>query len=126
MSEQTPLLLNIGDQQHDEAFSQTVEEGNASPAVLQHAEQSSTSSHYLLQLCVIMLIFDFTQYSTYAPLTAVFEDVICTNYYLSTSHSTTSHYRDCKIIPVQRELAIVKGYKDGFNQVPSMLPYAPF
>jgi hypothetical protein len=73
-------------------------------------------------LCVLTLIFDSTQYAVYAPLTAVFEDIICTHHYSSTFHRLLLPQRDCKVVPVQHELALVKGYKDAFSQIPNMLP----
>ena len=122
MLEDSPLLLNYGDERHDDVLGETVEEESASQDVQRDARYRSASSRYVLQLCVLTLIIDFCQSSVWAPLTAVFEEIICNHYYSSTVHSLFLLQQDCKVIPVQHELALVKGYKDAFSQIPSMLP----
>jgi hypothetical protein len=121
--EQGPLLLDISDEQYDGVPSDTVEEDveeeEVSGTLLPDAIYSSSSSRILIQICVVTLLFDFAQYSVYAPLTEVFEEIICNNIF-----PPGSPQRDCKAIPVQSELALVKGYKDAFNQIPSMFSFA--
>ncbi|KAG9230731.1 major facilitator superfamily domain-containing protein [Amylocarpus encephaloides] len=125
MLEQTPLLSNIDDEHYNGVLSETVGVDNAFQAAQRDTKYSSVSSRYVLQLCVLMLIFNFTQYAAYAPLTAVFEDIICTHYYSSNFHHLPLSQRDCKVIPVQYELALVKGYKDAFSQIPSIFLSIP-
>ncbi len=114
VAEDTPLLWNARDEDR-----RTVKRDDAPHAPQRRAPYLSASSRCVIQLCALTLIFDFTQYSVYAPLTAVFEDIICTRYYSSASPSGLLSQRDCKVFPVQSELALVKGYKDTFNQIPS-------
>jgi hypothetical protein len=127
--EESPLLFNVGYEHCEDSASEAEEAESASQAVSQRdAKYSSALSRFRLQLYLLMLIFDFTQYASYAPLTAVFEEIICIHHYSSnSSNSSTLHptplpQRDCKVVPVQHELALVKGYKDSFSQIPSMFP----
>ena len=119
--ERSPLLLHVGDEHVGGVLSGTARVEKASEAAQQDA-YSSTSSRYILQLCILTLFWDFAQYSVYAPLTAVFEEIICIHHYSTTFHRPFLPQRDCKIVPVQNELALLKGYKDAFSQIPSMLP----
>ncbi|KAH6647203.1 major facilitator superfamily domain-containing protein [Truncatella angustata] len=114
--EQGPLLLDISDEHYNDVLGETIEEEDVSGSQLPDATVSSDSSRVLIQICIVTLLFDFTQYSVYAPLTEVFEEIICNNFY-----PAGSLQRDCKSIPVQSELALVKGYKDAFNQIPSIV-----
>jgi len=114
VAEDTPLLSNSRGEDR-----KTAQQDDASHTARQRGPYLSASSRCVLQLCALTLVFDFTQYSVYAPLTAVFEDIICNHYYSSAAPSLSQ--RDCKIFPVQSELALVKGYKDTFNQIPSIV-----
>ncbi|KAK7738443.1 hypothetical protein SLS62_011373 [Diatrype stigma] len=118
--EQGPLLLDVSDEHYDVVPNEAVEgeegedeSGTLLPDAKPPSDSSRSSRLILVQLCFVMLLFDFTQYSVYAPLTEVFEDIICNNFY-----PPGSPERDCKSVPVQSELALVKGYKDAFNQIP--------
>jgi hypothetical protein len=123
--EEGPLLLDVdvGEEYAVDVTNETVEEEETVPSTTLPPQTDgawiSESSKVLIQVCMITLLFDFTQYSSYAPLTAVFEEIICNHYY-----PPGSALRDCKSVPVQSELALVKGYKDAFNQIPSMF-YSP-
>lgn len=134
--EQGPLLLDVSDEHYDgvrdesdediasgskpgEALEEEDESGTLLPDAQSSSDSSRSSRFILIQLCVVMLLFDFTQYSVYAPLTEVFEEIICNNFY-----PPGSLERDCKSVPVQSELALVKGYKDAFNQIPSMFSFS--
>ena len=119
--EQTPLLLHVGDEHIGGVLSETEEVENASEAA-RHDVPLCTSSRYILRLCVLTLVWDFAQYSVYAPLTVVFEEIICIHHYSTTFRRPLLPQRDCTVIPVQNELALLKGYKDAFSQIPSMLP----
>ncbi|KAK4152714.1 hypothetical protein C8A00DRAFT_34564 [Chaetomidium leptoderma] len=120
VAEDTPLLWNARDED-----GKTVKRDDASETSSQQRTYLSASSRCVIQLCALTLIFDFTQYSVYAPLTAVFEEIICNRYYSSLAASPFLAQRDCKVFPVQSELALVKGYKDTFNQIPSILLSIP-
>jgi hypothetical protein len=117
--EQRSLLLNAGDDQYDDGLGEVVEIEDAPQVVQRDAKYFSALTRCVIQLCVLMLLFDFAQFSVYAPLTAVFEEIICNHYYSSTLSHLPLSDRDCKIVPVQHELALVKGYKDAFSQIPS-------
>ncbi|KAL7928718.1 major facilitator superfamily domain-containing protein [Trichoderma chlorosporum] len=119
VTEESPLLANAGDEHYGGATGETRRGEDASDALQPDAKHPSGYSRVFVQLCIITLLFDFIQYSSYAPLTAVFEEVICDHYYSGFDDSLVQ--RDCKIVPVQSELAIVKGYKDALNQVPSIV-----
>lgn len=122
--EERPLLLNVGGEHYDDGVLSEALEAEAASQAEQVTGYSHASSRYiLLQLCAFTVIADFAQNSVYAPLTAVFEEIICNNYYSSTPHSLLSQH-DCKVFPVQQELAVVKGYKDSFSQISSMLLYS--
>lgn len=115
--EQAPLLSNVGNENYESSQGQA---GNVPQAAQQDVNYSSAASRYVRQLCVILLIVDFVMFSSYAPLTAVFEDIICNKYYSSSIPSSLLQH-DCKVAPVQSELAFVKGYKDTLSQIPSRL-----
>ncbi|KAK5997620.1 Efflux pump ustT-like protein [Cladobotryum mycophilum] len=120
VSEQSPLLANVGDEHYNDVPGEMGQGENVSGTLQPDAKYPSGYSRVFVQLCIITLLFDFTQYSVYAPLTAVFEEIICNHYYSSGFNGLVLQ-RDCKVIPVQSELAIVKGYKDAFNQIPSIV-----
>lgn len=102
--EQTPLLLHIGDEHYDVTGSQTPEAENALETV-QQDHSPFTSSRYGRQLCILIFLWEFSQYLVYAPLTAVFEDIICTRHYSKTTHCLP---KDCKIVSMSNELAFLK------------------
>lgn len=123
VSEQSPLLVNVGDEHYDGVPGEMGRGENVTGTLQPDAKYPSGSSRVFIQLCIITLLFDFIQYSAYAPLTAVFEEIICDHYY-SSGFDGLLLQRDCKVIPVQSELALVRGYKDAFNQIPSMFSLA--
>ncbi|KAK4161182.1 major facilitator superfamily domain-containing protein [Cladorrhinum sp. PSN259] len=124
VDEESPLLMNSCDDMGDRKTLKRDDDDDhdASRRASSQRIYLSASSRTVIQLCILTLIFDFTQYSVYAPLTALFEDIICSRYYSSLAPSALlSAQRDCKVYAVQHELAVVKGYKDTFNQIPSIL-----
>ncbi|KAG6013727.1 hypothetical protein E4U41_005003, partial [Claviceps citrina] len=140
--EESPLLAHAGHQpgeNHVPGQRRAQQQDGIASRTRHRRDARSTPSgagvpwRVFVQLCIITLLFDFVQYAVYAPLTAVFEDIICDRYYASLGSGSGSgsdavlvvlvppHRRDCKVVPVQSELAIVKGYKDGLNQIPSIV-----
>ena len=117
--EQAPLLSNTPSQGYNGTQDHPRED--TSQDAKKEIDYSAAASRYILKLCIILLIFNFVQFSGYAPLTAVMEDIICKSYYSSGESSSLDEY-DCKTAPVQRELAFVKGYKDTLSQIPSKFP----
>jgi len=72
-------------------------------------------SLYCVALYFFMEIFDFI---IIAPLTQLFEEVICRQYYEEHVLQFFADHRDCKIAPIQSELAIVRGWKGFFDALP--------
>ncbi|KAH8201485.1 hypothetical protein TruAng_004333 [Truncatella angustata] len=93
--EQGPLLLDISDEHYNDVLGETIEEEDVSGSQLPDATVSSDSSRVLIQICIVTLLFDFTQYSVYAPLTEVFEEIICNNFY-----PAGSLQRDCIVLGI--------------------------
>lgn len=72
---------------------------------------------------ILVLTVDFGFFLSQAPQTAVFEQIICRNYGLSShgyANVTADAVDPCKSELVQGELALVGGYKDTFETLPSM------
>lgn len=124
MLEQTPLLQHLNDAHVGSLLSETTEVEHAFEVAMPDTPLFN-SSRYILGLCILMLVWDFAQYSVYAPLTAVLEEIICIHHYSTAFHRPLPPQRDCKVAPVQSELALLKGYKDAFSQIPSMVPCSP-
>jgi hypothetical protein len=61
---------------------------------------------------VVFFLVDFGFYLTVPAQTKIFEDIICRQY---------NAQGDCKIAPVQSELAAVNGWKDTFDALPGNL-----
>ena len=78
----------------------------------------------ILIVCAIFLLSaEFGFFMSTAPQTAVFEDIICRNYQADlhrTRNGTLPDPNPCKSEAVQGELAIIIGYKDTFDTLPSM------
>jgi hypothetical protein len=78
----------------------------------------------ILIVCSIFLLSaEFGFFMSTAPQTAVFEDIICRNYEAGlnrTKNGTLPDPNPCKSEAVQGELAIIIGYKDTFDTIPSM------
>ena len=80
----------------------------------------------LVATSTLILLADFGFYLSAAPQTAIFERIICHKYYpdLNTTAIVDSGGESasiCKSEAVQSELALVNGWKDTFDMIPSML-----
>ncbi|KAJ6054656.1 hypothetical protein N7444_003754 [Penicillium canescens] len=84
----------------------------------------------ILIVCAIFLLSaEFGFFMSTAPQTAVFEDIICRNYQADlhrTQNGTLPDPNPCKSEAVQGELAIIIGYKDTFDTLPSILLSLPY
>lgn len=72
---------------------------------------------------ILVLTVDFGFFLSQAPQTAVFEQIICRNYGLHShkfANVTADAVNPCKSELVQGELALIQGYKDTFETLPSM------
>jgi hypothetical protein len=71
-------------------------------------------------VCCIALYFMMEMFDmvTVAPLVALFENAICMSYYGPDDAWNTRH--SCKIQPIQRELALVRGWKGVFDAIPDL------
>ncbi|KAJ5312011.1 hypothetical protein PENANT_c022G11433 [Penicillium antarcticum] len=83
----------------------------------------------LIVCAVFLLSAEFGFFMSTAPQTAVFEDIICRNYQAGlhgTENATQPDLNPCKSEAVQGELAIVIGYKDTFDTIPSIVLSLPY
>lgn len=78
----------------------------------------------LLVGSVLVLLADFGFFLAIPPQTKIFEDILCNQYYAS--QSIPPFEADCKIAPVQSELARINGWKDTFDALPSILVAIPY
>ncbi|KAJ6111215.1 hypothetical protein N7486_003450 [Penicillium sp. IBT 16267x] len=77
----------------------------------------------ILTVCAAgILSVDFGVYLSVAPQTAIFEQIICRKYQEFRNVGNTTHGEDpCKSEAVQGELALILGYKEGFDVLPTVL-----
>ena len=69
----------------------------------------------LIKLCILVALLDSSGYLILAPQTKIFENIICDKYYMGRENE-----RDCKVMAVQSELALIRGWKDAFAQLPGL------
>ncbi|KAJ5746959.1 uncharacterized protein N7511_008655 [Penicillium nucicola] len=83
----------------------------------------------LIVCAVFLLSAEFGFFMSTAPQTAVFEDIICRNYQTGLNgaqNGTLPDLNPCKSEAVQGELAIITGYKDTFDTIPSIVLSLPY
>jgi hypothetical protein len=77
----------------------------------------------VVSLCTLcILILDFGVYIQLAPITRIFESIICKNYYDEHPEFGMSGQipeAECKIAAIQSELAMLKGWQALFECLPS-------
>lgn len=78
---------------------------------------SSKTWLVLIIISVLALTVDLGFYLTTAPQLEIFQDIICKNYYARADGFDEDR---CKSDAVQSELALVSGWLDTFNTLPSM------
>lgn len=69
-----------------------------------------------IAISALLMLADVTNLITLAPRMAIFEDIICSQHYATLQDM--AGVADCKIEPVQSELARVNGWKRTFNLIP--------
>lgn len=99
-----------------------------------HGHRQSSSSDRLYQhkrrynplyIAVVasltFLITDIVGQIVVAPRLAIFEQIICTGYYTTqASGAGGPEVGDCKVEPVQSELALINGWREMFDNVPGI------
>lgn len=97
--------------------------------------RSNSKKLMILIMCgIFVLAVDFGNDMSLAPQTAIFEQIICRNQGLlsrgaetpSTGNPPVNGSDPCKSEAVQAELALVLGYKDMFEVLPSILLSLPY
>lgn len=80
--------------------------------------QSSTQSAFRVTIAISVLLMtaEFTNLIILAPRMAIFEHIICRQYYAD--QQNIAGVADCKVEPVQSELARVNGWKRTSSMVP--------
>lgn len=78
----------------------------------------------LIVCSIVILSWDFGFYLSAAPQIQIFEQIICQKYQADlrqTANATQIELQDdpCKSEAVQGELALVNGYKESFDMLPS-------
>lgn len=89
-------------------------------------DKNKNTQRWQILLFGSLLIFlaDFGFFLAIPPQTKIFEDILCRQYYAA--HPTHPSEQDCKIVPVQSELARINGWKDTFDAVPNILLAVPY
>ncbi|BAE63096.1 unnamed protein product [Aspergillus oryzae RIB40] len=64
------------------------------------------------------LITDIAGQIIVAPRLAIFEHIICKAYYTQVSGAAGTGMGDCKVEPVQSELALINGWREMFDNIP--------
>ncbi|KAF1952033.1 MFS general substrate transporter [Byssothecium circinans] len=77
-------------------------------------------------LAIVMLLLDTSSYLSVGPEVAIFEQVACREYYGPTFISDTMDESQCKIEPVQSEVAFVIAWNNALQTVPGILCALPF
>lgn len=99
-------------------------------------DASSTSltvpRYYILSLVLsIVFVTDLANSVSKAPLTRVFESIICQNHFAIIDPSKINsngfvEERYCKVGLVQEELALLRGWQDFFDYIPGLFLAIPF
>ncbi|KAI0537873.1 major facilitator superfamily domain-containing protein [Xylaria digitata] len=89
-------------------------------------DQSSTRKAFTITIAisVLLMMAEFTNLIAMAPRMAIFEDIICRQYYADWQEVTS--VADCKIEPVQSELARINGWKRTSTMVPGLALSIPY
>ncbi|EED14312.1 conserved hypothetical protein [Talaromyces stipitatus ATCC 10500] len=81
----------------------------------------------IASLCLVLFIFDISNYIAVVPQTAIFEEIVCRDYYSSGFSVLGNTSGDkCKIEPIQSEVALISGWRDTFETIPALLVTIPF
>lgn len=84
-----------------------------------------TSTRYIwdiLPLALIMLVLDTSMYLSVGPETAIFEEVACSAHYRTGDAVFSMEQRECKIEPVQSEVAFIIAWRQALEIIPGKSP----
>ncbi|RHZ44420.1 uncharacterized protein CDV56_103014 [Aspergillus thermomutatus] len=86
-------------------------------------DHSSTRSAFAVTIAisVLLMMADICNDIAMAPRMVIFEDIICHDYYAG-----FAGVADCKIEPVQSELARINGWKRTFTMIPGLALSIPY
>lgn len=85
------------------------------------SETTHPRASYILSIvCIMLVLVEFGGDLNVAPQNQIFESIICNDFYGHGAREGSLVHRDCKVEPIQRELALVNGWKDMFDHIPSM------
>ncbi|KAM0739785.1 hypothetical protein ACQRIT_004969 [Beauveria bassiana] len=103
------------------------DEESSSGAYSRPGSASPTVFKVTVAVSVIILISDVVASVPMTPRLVIFEDIICRNYYDGWGGSSgDSRLGDCKVEPVQAELAVINGWKETFDTIPGVLVSIPY
>jgi hypothetical protein len=117
-----------GSTNYDNDTSRTIDERDSAAPLLASSHCSSIARSHLISLKVGCLLLNFLtemfDMIVIVPELALFERSLCNSYYASRWVGTADlrvHLiaPSCKIEPIQKELAILRGWKAFFDAVPS-------
>ncbi|KAJ6184693.1 hypothetical protein N7519_005994 [Penicillium mononematosum] len=74
-----------------------------------------------IAISVLLMMADICNDIVMVPRMAIFEDIICRDYYAGIAAGA-----DCKIEPVQSELACINGWKRAFTMIPGLALSIPY
>ena len=71
--------------------------------------------------CAFIVIYEMSLFLQFAPTTEIMESIICEDYYKQKSsvmfRPGDSEDEECKVAPIQTELALVLGWQPLFNSI---------
>lgn len=73
---------------------------------------------------LLIFLADLGFFLSIPPQTKIFEDILCRQHYAA--YPAQPSEQNCKIAPVQSELARINGWKDTFDALPSILVAVPY
>ncbi|KAF3904137.1 hypothetical protein AA313_de0204041 [Arthrobotrys entomopaga] len=129
--ERTPLLyqrgINTTTTTRDPGQDTLVDTENASRISANSTRKALVT---IILFIVILFVFDFADSMFQAPIVRIYEDIICRNYFdihqPEMNHSGRQIPEEqCKIAPVQKELALIRGMEPVFDAIPSLLVAIP-
>ncbi|EEA26460.1 hypothetical protein TMatcc_005266 [Talaromyces marneffei ATCC 18224] len=123
--ETTPLLTTPHEQPIEDEFATSSE-----PSPLRLLPQwSPTQRRVVIASTLLLLCVNFGGFMAQPPQLQIFEDIICRNYVQlinSTPGAAVAVDDICKSPAVQKELALVTGWKNTFDILPSVALALPF
>ncbi|KAF2149256.1 MFS general substrate transporter [Myriangium duriaei CBS 260.36] len=117
----------------------TADQDTTAPLLGQRDESEPTplstvqQARAIFQVSPILAIFSLLALAEFAavlfgiPMISMYESAICQRYYAGVDGGASLVTGDrCKVAPVQRELALVKGWQVTFEVIPSILTAIPY